>query len=82
MVDHNKTAYVPNGGKYEHPIERKVDIVSSSSAGSFVEKIHSCEDDVLLIKLNESEIMLFDILKETAKAWEEGTVKATTNISL
>jgi len=82
MVDHNKTAYVPNGGKYEHPIERKVDIVSSSSAGSFVEKIHSCEDAILLIKLNESEIMLFDILKETAKAWEEGTVKATTNISL
>mmetsp|Transcript_66350 Transcript_66350/g.74320 ORF Transcript_66350/g.74320 Transcript_66350/m.74320 type:complete len:646 (+) Transcript_66350:95-2032(+) len=75
--------------KFQHPIERNVEIISiSSGSGSNSRssrssmKTNSFEDEILQIELNEEERHLVDTLKETAKAWEEGKIQVTTTLPM
>jgi tRNA nucleotidyltransferase (CCA-adding enzyme) len=82
MAPRDDTLRIDND-KSQPPIERNVKIIpiSSGSSSSSNMKTNSFEDEILEIELNEEEIHLFDTLKKTAKAWEEGKIQVATSSS-
>ena len=79
---HDDTLRIDND-KSQPPIERSVKIIPISSGSSNTDmKTNSFNDEILEIELNEEEIHLFDTLKKTAKAWEEGKIQVTTSSSV